>query len=355
MDNTGRTTICSIVFLDIVEFSTAHDARQMAMKERLNAHIADALGEIAETERIVLDTGDGAAICFLGDPEDALFVTTAVMAAIRRETGDARQVLRIGINLGPIKVITDLNGRANVIGDGINVAQRTMDFASDDEILVSRSYFEVVARLREGNEKLFRYLGAKTDKHVREHQIYAISPELEQAYKRSPKAAADMPGRDAFPVAVADPSQPTVAEILGEKTLEAETRRLTNRIGPLVKVIVRRAAASTRTIDDFYAGLGATIPDPADRADFFAGAPVNLNLAEGDTADAAASPALDDELLSIAARHLAEHIGPLASVIVRKAAEGAHDRDELYARLAEHVAGEADRKRFLATVAKDTA
>ena len=65
MENTGRTTICSVVFLDIVGFSMAPDARQIAMKERMNEHIADALGDIAEGERIVLDTGDGAAICFL--------------------------------------------------------------------------------------------------------------------------------------------------------------------------------------------------------------------------------------------------------------------------------------------------
>jgi hypothetical protein len=111
----------------------------MAMKARLNEHIWDAVTDIAESERIVLDTGDGVAICFLGDPEDALFVTTAVMAGVRGETGEARQSLRVGINLGPIKLITDLNGHPNVVGDGINVAQRIMSFASDGEILVSRS------------------------------------------------------------------------------------------------------------------------------------------------------------------------------------------------------------------------
>ena len=359
MENTGRTTICSIVFLDIVAFSTTPDARQMAMKTRLNAHISDALDDIADSERIVLDTGDGAAICFLGDPEDALFVTTAVMAAIRRETGDARQLLRVGINLGPIKVITDLNGRPNVVGDGINVAQRVMSFASDDEILVSRSYFEVVARLREGNEKLFRYLGAKKDKHVREHQIYAISPELEQAYTRSQATSTDQTRRPSFPGSVAAPSLPSVAEMLGEDTLEAEIRRLTERIGPLAKVIVRRTAGSTRTMEEFYAGLAATISDQADRADFLAGAPVDFNRALGESADVpgppAGAPSLDDELLSQATRHLAEHIGPLARVIVRKAAVGARDRDELYSRLAAHISGEDERTRFLATIAKDTA
>ena len=181
------------------------------MKARLNEHISDAVAQIAEAERIVLDTGDGVAICFLGDPEDALFVTTAAMAAVRGETGEARQLLRVGINLGPIKVVTDLTGRANVVGDGINVAQRIMSFASDDEILVSRSYFEVVSRLREGNEKLFRYLGAKKDKHIREHQVYAISPELEQAYTRSPTTPADETPGSAAPV----PAGPTIADILG--------------------------------------------------------------------------------------------------------------------------------------------
>ena len=359
MENTGRTTICSVVFLDIVDFSVAPDARQIAMKERMNEHIADALADLAESERIVLDTGDGAAICFLSDPEDALFVTTAVMAAIRHETGDGRQLLRVGVNLGPIKVVTDLNGRPNVVGDGINVAQRIMSFASDDEILVSRSYFEVVARLREGNEKLFQYLGVKKDKHIREHQIYSISPELEQAYTRLPKAAMDQTSSAAFPAAVAAPSVPSVAENMGEEMLEAETRRLTDRIGPLAKVIVRRTASATRTMDEFYAGLAATIPDPADRADFLAGAPVALGDAKSANVGVPGSPeavtSLDEALLSKAARHLAEHIGPLARVVVRKAAVGAPDGDELYSRLAEHIPNESDRARFLATVAKDTA
>ena len=67
--------------------------------------------------------------------------------------------------------MTNLNGRPNVVGDGVNVAQRVMSFAEVGEILVSRSYYGVVARLREGNERLFRYMGSKRDKHVREHQL----------------------------------------------------------------------------------------------------------------------------------------------------------------------------------------
>ena len=174
IERAGRTIICSVVFIDIVGYSKTSDSRQLAMKTRLNELLAQAMGGVAESERLILDTGDGAALCFLGDPEDALFVATAVNDAVKSEAGDATQVLRIGINLGPIKVVTDLNGQPNAVGDGINVAQRIMSFAGENEILVSRSYYEVVARLSEGNERLFRYLGIKKDKHVREHHLYAF-------------------------------------------------------------------------------------------------------------------------------------------------------------------------------------
>jgi len=50
-----------------------------------------------------------------------------------------------------------------------------MSFAEPGQILVSRSYYDVMARLSEDYAKLFRYEGAKTDKHVREHEVYAIS------------------------------------------------------------------------------------------------------------------------------------------------------------------------------------
>src|SRR5437899_2368687 len=50
-----------------------------------------------------------------------------------------------------------------------------MSFAEPGQILVSRSYYDVMARLSEDYAKLFHYEGAKTDKHVREHEVYAIS------------------------------------------------------------------------------------------------------------------------------------------------------------------------------------
>ncbi len=172
----NRTFICSVVFIDIVEYTRKAVTEQIQLKERLNALLAEALKDVAANDRIILDTGDGAAISFVGDPEDALFVCLSLRHAIAEAApGDpAVLTMRIGINLGPVKLIRDLNGQPNIIGDGINVAQRIMGFAEPRQILVSRSYFEVVSCLSATYAKLFHYEGSRTDKHVREHEVYAL-------------------------------------------------------------------------------------------------------------------------------------------------------------------------------------
>lgn len=172
----NRTFICSVLFLDIVEYSKQPVAEQIRLKERFNALLSEALAAFAPADRIILDTGDGAAISFLGDPEAALFAGLSLREALEApQPEDAPQPrMRIGINLGPVKLVKDLNAQPNIIGDGINVAQRVMSFAQPGQILVSRSYYEVVSCLSEEYGRLFRYEGSRTDKHVREHEVYTV-------------------------------------------------------------------------------------------------------------------------------------------------------------------------------------
>jgi len=176
-EHTNRTFICSVLFLDIVEYSQRSVAEQIALKERFNAVLTEAIAGVATDDRIILDTGDGAAVSFLGDPEDTLFAGMSLRDAVAGQdvTSGPQLQIRVGVNLGPVRLVKDINGQPNIIGDGINVAQRVMSFAEPGQILVSRSYYDVMARLSEDYAKLFHYEGAKTDKHVREHEVYAIS------------------------------------------------------------------------------------------------------------------------------------------------------------------------------------
>ncbi len=191
MSNDNRTFVCSVAFIDIVEYSKKSVAEQMRAKEQFNLMLAQALADVPSKDRIILDTGDGAAISFLGDPEDGLFLGLALRDALA-ERSDESLRLRIGINLGPVRLVKDINGQPNIIGDGINVAQRVMSFAEINQVLASRSYYEVVSALSPDYAHLFNFEGARTDKHVREHEVYALGrePAPPRPPRRKPGAAA---------------------------------------------------------------------------------------------------------------------------------------------------------------------
>ena len=176
LDRANRTFMCTVLFLDIVEYSKKLVADQLKIKHQFNACISAAIQDIAVNDRIILDTGDGVAVNFLGDPEDALFVAMNLSKAFASTPeGEPQVEVRTGINLGPVRLVRDINGQPNIIGDGINVAERVMSFARPGQVLVSRSYFEVVTRISEDYARLFAYQGSRTDKHVREHEIYEVA------------------------------------------------------------------------------------------------------------------------------------------------------------------------------------
>ena len=191
LEQGNRTIIGSVCFVDIVGYSRQSVSEQIMLKDRFTSLLSESLKDVAPDQRIILDTGDGAALSFLGDPEDALFVSMnmrdflsrATVERVAAESANAQGgeypvvnelSLRIGVNLGPVKLVRDINGHPNIVGDGINVAQRIMSFAHPGQIVVSRSYYDVVSVISDEYARLFTYEGSRTDKHVREHEIYVV-------------------------------------------------------------------------------------------------------------------------------------------------------------------------------------
>jgi class 3 adenylate cyclase len=168
MASSTRTLVCSVLFLDIVEYTKQPVSEQSQLKREFNELLAEAIERVRPKERILVDTGDGAAVAFLGDPQEALLV------AVTMRDAQSSILLRQGINLGPVQLIKDLNGRLNIIGNGINSAQRVMDFATPGQILVSRAFYEVVSCLSADHAGVFRREGSRADKHVREHELFSV-------------------------------------------------------------------------------------------------------------------------------------------------------------------------------------
>ncbi len=166
----SRTLVLSVVAVDLVGYSRESVADQMALKRNFNQVLLGAIANISASDRIILDTGDGVAMGFLGDPEDALYVAMYMHANVNRD----RPAIRVGINLGPVKLATGVGGHPNIIGDGINVAERIMTFADPGQLTASRPFCEVMSSVSSQYKSIFQRIGVRTDKQVRDHDVYLV-------------------------------------------------------------------------------------------------------------------------------------------------------------------------------------
>ena len=228
-----RTTTAAVVFYDIVGYTKQPDSHQILLKQRFGQLLTDSLAQLEASERIVLDTGDGAAIGFLQHPTDALESAIHFRQALVADKFDTPLRVRIGIHLGPVSLVKDMNGLTNMLGDGINSAQRVMSFAGQNQIYVSRAYFEFVSNLGNDYNDSFRYRGAQQDKHGREHQVY----ELLGADEIPVASDAESPGElgafslDAFDAALLQTE--AVPEIQVSAQTDAADRLLMDSVGLL--------------------------------------------------------------------------------------------------------------------------
>ncbi len=183
---TSRTFIGSVICIDLVGYSKRSVADQSAVKKRFNAILVQALQRVPAKNRVILDTGDGALISFLGDPDECFKVGLSLrdaMSAAAGELGGApgSAPARIAIHLGSVKLSVGMSGNPAIVGDAVNVAERIVTFAQPGQIVVSRSFHDVISRLSEAHPQLFASGGTHTDKNGREHEIFRVGEEAREA------------------------------------------------------------------------------------------------------------------------------------------------------------------------------
>src|SRR5882724_9588570 len=121
-----RLEIAHVLFMDIVGYS-----------KLLTDEQAGAL--------TVLPTGDGMALVFTGSVEEPVECALEISQALRAQPS---LPVRMGIHSGPIHHVKDANGRENIAGVGINIAQRVMDCGDAGHILVSKRVADDLAQRR---------------------------------------------------------------------------------------------------------------------------------------------------------------------------------------------------------------
>jgi serine/threonine protein kinase len=135
------------------------------------------------------------------------------------------------------------------------------------------------------------------------------------------------------------------------KKLEGE---LAQHLGPIAAVVVKNAAKKAGSQAELVMSLAAEIADAAPRAVFERkfldiSQPVSGGRTQlaAEPATALAASRFPMEVLERAERRLAEHIGALARVVVKRAAMKARDEAELYLLLADEIENKEQKKAFI--------
>ena len=92
----NRALVASFLFTDLVGFSMGTAAEQYAAKATLAAILRSNLAALRDVDYRIKDTGDGALIAFVSNPEHALYMALAIAQDFGRAAGAAEREVRDG-------------------------------------------------------------------------------------------------------------------------------------------------------------------------------------------------------------------------------------------------------------------
>jgi TolB-like protein/Tfp pilus assembly protein PilF len=179
-DDSLHLEIGHVLFIDIVGYSKLLNEEQ---KERLNQLTEIALAttpvrEATDEQLVRLPTGDGMALVFHHSAEEPARCALEIAEALQKHP---ELPVRMGIHSGPVNKVTDVSGRTNLAGAGINMAQRVMDCGDAGHILLSQHVADDLVHSRQWASRL-RDLGECEVKHgVRLHLVNLYAEPLGNA------------------------------------------------------------------------------------------------------------------------------------------------------------------------------
>ncbi len=171
--NQRTAQIAYVLFLDIVGYSRQSTSAQSQSLDRLNAVVnASAAFARAKAADAVkpLPTGDGMALLFFND---VFAPAECALEVCRSLSKSSDPPVRMGIHSGLVQRQMDIAGRENVVGEGINTAQRVMDFGDAGHILLSAQYATWLQQFDDWLPRIY-VLGDGTAKHNQVVSLYNL-------------------------------------------------------------------------------------------------------------------------------------------------------------------------------------
>jgi Predicted integral membrane protein len=165
--------IAHLLLIDIVGYSKLLVNEQIEAVQELNRVVrgtecfrkAEADGKLLR-----VPTGDGMILLFSNSPEQPIRCALEIAEQLKERP---QVQVRMGIHSGPANQVRDVNDQVNVVGAGINIAQRVMDCGDAGHILLSKHIADDLVQYRNWRSHLHD-LGEYEVKHGLRLSIFSL-------------------------------------------------------------------------------------------------------------------------------------------------------------------------------------
>ncbi len=231
-----------VLFLDIVGYSKLLIEEQKERLDRLTKIVlrTSQVRDSTDEQLIRLPTGDGMALVFHHSAEEPARCALEIAEMLRKHP---EIPVRMGIHSGPVSAMTDVSGRSNIAGAGINIAQRVMDCGDAGHILLSQHVADDLVQYRQWAPRLHDVGDCEVKHGVRLHLVNLYAEQV---------------GNPALPKKF----QQSQAQLAAAKTdSEKSTRASRGLVAALVLVVLLAAGATFYFFTHRSVPNGPTVPE----------------------------------------------------------------------------------------------